>query len=405
MLKTRVASVYSTSALGNKCLSLPGKVLAFADEVWISFTVSWPSWNFTGSRRVAVELDLGSNKGWRVQQWRTGRVSDVLVRISGNVLARRERLWIQVREESRGNLLTTLEFAVISRSEAQRVRLAQLSSENARLWIQSGNVRFPCDVVADMNDCLVPEFTLVTGSDLQSVLFPCTARIHFSLVRGRKRCRVRSERIFLNASRVDFKGRPFRMPPQLVRGCSDECRLVASIAGRNLATFRFRVVSFQEWLDQVKVSLLLHADGCGGQLRREIGALHWREHAAMNACLRFDTCIPAPNISVQCVARITWGDTELRREEFRLCLGQEPARVSLAKLDLSELSQSTQSGHVRLMVTVDVEGIRKGAWPVIILPDERLSDFEGQLNCDAADLTLNEDAYAEILGRLLRENR
>jgi hypothetical protein len=192
------------------------------------------------------------------------------------------------------------------------------------------------------------------------------------------------------------------MPPQLVGGCSDECRLVASIAGRDLATFRFRIVSFREWLDQMKVALLIHADGWDGQLRREIGALHWSEHAAMNACLRFDTGIPAPNFSVQCVTRIFWGDTELRREEFSLRLGQEPLRVPLAKFDLSELNRSTRSGHVRLNLTIDVEGVRKGAWPVIILPNERLSDFEGQLRCDAADMSLNEEAYSEILGRVLR---
>jgi len=53
-----------------------------------------------------------------------------------------------------------------------------------------------------------------------------------------------------------------------------------------------------------------------------------------------------------------------------------------------------------LTLTVQVNQERKVDWPIIILPAEHLTNSEGQLNCSISDLSLDEDAYNEIVTRL-----
>jgi hypothetical protein len=71
--------------------------------------------------------------------------------------------------------------------------------------------------------------------------------------------------------------------------------------------------------------------------------------------------------------------------------------MRLQRLDLVALGLPPRNKPRRLTLTVQIEGEQKAAAQVVVLPPERLTNFEGQLNIEARQLPLDDFEYDQII--------
>jgi hypothetical protein len=173
---------------------------------------------------------------------------------------------------------------------------------------------------------------------------------------------------------------------------------------RRLATARFRVMSDAEILEQVTVAeFQLEVEQRSGHIVRGLRTLRWEEHQAFRPVLRLVTAVQAPNTLARCIVRILHGTTVLRREDLMIPLDRPIRRVRLERMELG-CGLPARPRPARLLVSVCVGGKVKGSIPVVVLPPERITNFEGQLTFDAEELPFDPTEYQQIIQRLgLRE--
>lgn len=424
--RAQILDLCCTSIRGNRSLTLPDRLLGSADEIQIRFSVRWPVRPMSPVRRVRAglwawpasvqarhlnpantrqEIPEGSEPvredAWELEQSRTGRTTHVRIRLRMEALRGYQGIQLEIRGGHQERCLSRLEFEIIDEVQAQRLRLEGLKATGRQLWIQSGNQQHPGELVAETSDFVAPEFT-IPASELGEVLPAYQARLTWRLDAGQKEIWLGGKWITLGRGAIRLRSDPISVKDRTLFPEPGAYRLIGAIAGRDVARFPFRLVDHQEWLQQLKVERIdLVAETVGGQQQLQRGALHWGSHLAFQPLVRIDTAIPAPNSSIRCTARLRRGEAELRREEFFLHLNQTSQWVRLHRFNLLDLDPSLHSKHIRLNLTIEVNAKCKIDWTIIVLPTERVSNFEGQLNCSSEDLSLDERAYEEIVADLL----
>jgi len=90
----------------------------------------------------------------------------------------------------------------------------------------------------------------------------------------------------------------------------------------------------------------------------------------------------------------------LHHNQFHLALDRLSQVVQLPPLDVAALCLN-QPGHPQeLTVRVHVAEALKYSTRLLILPEERIANYEGQLNVNADELVVHDAEYEEILNRL-----
>jgi hypothetical protein len=426
LLRARVRDVHCTCIRGNKFLTLPGKLLGAADEAHISFTVRWPVGTFNPARRVRVRLaalngyaephslwpaiprPTGSHEtipldedGWALEQITLGRTTRARVRLRMEAVRDCTAVQLQILDGRRGRVLSRPCFELIAEPQAQRLRLEELRAVGQQLWIQSGHHRHRGDLVADSSDFVMPEF-IIPASELGAILPACETHVQWWLVSGHRRTLLDSEPILLGSDAAKIVAAPISLKDRILFPEMGPYCLLGSVAGRDIAAFPFRVVGRTECLQQVKVSRVqLAVRSVSRHVRLERGALHWGTHLAFRPVVRLETRIPAPNTPLRLTARLTRGHMVLRTETRSLCLRRTSQCLFLERFAIADLGPSLRIKPVRLTLSIELNGEPRIAWPIIVLPAEHLTNWEGQLNCSIRDLPVDEDAYNEILTRLV----
>jgi len=93
------------------------------------------------------------------------------------------------------------------------------------------------------------------------------------------------------------------------------------------------------------------------------------------------------------------GQHFFRPEEFLLPLDRLSRHIRLRRIKLV-FPASRLEKPVRLLVNACIGNHQKASSTLIILPAERIANFEGQLIADVKNLPLDESEYDEILRRL-----
>lgn len=419
--RLQVLDLRCTSVLGQRALNLQSRVLRAADEAQIAFMLRYPKTTIGAAPLLSIQLHFPGNtpslgarsagspelssqspsapmspEGWLVEQSRGWRRSQVVVRVSHRILASQDSLEVSISH--RHKLLDTLRVRVIDEAEAQRQRLAELRVVQQRLWIQSGEQAYPGEAVLEASGAFVAELTLA-GSELHSVLPACEASLRLNLRAGKTQIDLGDTRVFLGNGPVRFRARPLAVSDYPVLQHPGRYRLAVTLCERELAVFPFRIGEKKEFQEQVKVIPLIEAETADGQRRRVGGALQWGKHFAFYPALRFQTALLAPNTPIKCLGRILQGETELYRQEIQVRLSKYSQWARLERFSLERLA-SLRGKHLSLLLTVDVENQPKAVRRVLILPSGGLANFEGQLSQDATSLTVDEEAYREILKNL-----
>lgn len=397
--RARLSEAQCISVTGHSSVTRPGRFLSTAERVQVEFSVRWPLLSFGRQGRVSV-LELPSAGRCRLEQSDGWRVSRVRAELPARVAGRQGVVRLAIAEQRQGRSLGMLELQALGRSGTRRLLLEAVKARRLRLWIHSGARSHLGRLVPHSSDFLIPEFT-IPGSEFSAFLPACQAPLRLSLLHD-DRPRVLSERSLALAGPVLCVKGP-AIPLQdasLFPGPGSYC-LVASLAGREIARLPFCLVGEAELRRQVKVTRIsLGAELRNGRQAQGAGALHWNEHHAIQPRIQIETDIAAPNTLVNCAVQILRDSAPFHREEFLVRLDRACQTVKLQRIELETIGLQFQPRPARLTITVSLDGEQKHARPVPILPAERLTNFEGQLNLEAKDLPLDEAEYERIVQRL-----
>ncbi len=413
------------SWLGGRSARWPTRLLNWAEEGGIDFSIRWPSGYSSAARHFRLQL-FGCHlpacspfaretpaspatlfrvplpaSAWRTETIAGERLTSVRVRLNPAALAGFNGLLLEIGAADRERCWERLGVELLEEAGAQRLRVDELRAETRQLWIQSGDCLYPGNLVPETSELLFGEFSL-RSSARGAVLPPLPGRLDWSLATGKELILLASEQVVLGPGAIHLRspGISAQLPAYFPR--PGEYSLRASINGREVAAFPFTVLSREDLLARVKVlNLELAATATDGRVRLQKDALHWGAHVSFQPILQIETAVPAPNQPVRCTARLTQAGKVLRSEELILALDRRIQRLPLRSFVLRELRAAARARPARLTLTVRLQGLLKGSWPIIILPSERLTNFEGQLKCPAADLPVDEEAYQEILARLV----
>lgn len=425
LFHARISDVRCTSLVRDGSVTLPDRVLSWADEMRISIRIQRPTFSFGASGPYEIRLPnpnscaepdtrtIGAPEAIEGVAAAPAALGIVCVhsiaskgsitvgaRFKGNVVAGHNRVLLEVRGQNRRRPLCRLGLEVLDETRAQRHRVETVSAENRCLWIQSGNRWHPGDSVPDTSDFLVPEFT-VPQTELGAILPDSVSPLEVRLAGGPRRIRLNSKPITLGKHALRVRVTPIPVRDTKLFPGPGRYSVVVSLAGRDIAAFPFRILTRKEWLKQLQIKpIALEVETADGRRVSEPGSLQWRKHVAFRPCLRIETGVPAPNTLVRCDWRLTVGDILVGSDEFLVRLEEASRQVRLRRFDLRDLAQSRQTKRLFLQLSVRLDDEQKVVWPMVIGPSDRVSDFEGQLCCDAEDLTVDEESYNEIIAKL-----
>jgi hypothetical protein len=131
-----------------------------------------------------------------------------------------------------------------------------------------------------------------------------------------------------------------------------------------------------------------------------VTTLHWEDHKSFQACIEVTSPAIAPDTLVPCTAYIRDGPNVLQREDIVFPLDRFSRKITLEPVHFGMPGLQTQPKPARLSVSVTINGTEKACALVLVLPPERITNFEGQLTFEVDDLPFDEAEYSQIVHRL-----
>ena len=315
--------------------------------------------------------------------------------------AGRYRLQLLKRKE----LLTEFQFRILSKAEivpyTEKAVLASLRVERAQLFVQAGSIRYPSQLVPGTSDFILPELTIRTAG-YNSFLAQLQTPLQLLLVRGGgQRTPLAAWPVALSAAPLVLRNLAVK-----VRGGSwgvtpGACRLVLTLADRELASLPFQIVSREEVLQRVKASVVtLEAIGRSGRQELNPAALRFGEHEAFGVAVEIEVGILAPNVSVECGFLLKRDHVVVGRAHSELQLDRPRQQLRGAKVRLAAVAQPQSRAPQVLDIVVVIGGQEKDTRSVSIINGQHISNCEGQLTIDPHHLEVDACEYEAILRRL-----
>jgi hypothetical protein len=283
--------------------------------------------------------------------------------------------------------------------------LANLQVEEVRLWSRSGlrcqlGNRFPAGA-----DSVTAELR-IANCPLSAFAPPPEEEIGVHLVAENRTTEVERGTVLFSGGRVVWRSRPLAVHgSELFRGPGDYV-LLFSIRGREIARAPFRLLTEAELVNQARIAgIETEAETRSGDHVPGLRTLRWEEHQAFRPEIQIESSVLAPNTLVKCIACVLQGTTVLCREEFLVRLDRGIRRVRLRRIELGALGLRAQPRPTRLVISVCLGGEVKASAQVLVLPPERITNFEGQLTFEAGELPFDEAEYEQIAQRLGLEDQ
>jgi hypothetical protein len=416
------------SLLAGKKITLNREFLQSAAELEFSFSIKWPPFGLGRPRQVQVTLERAApaaieeagsasmNAGPPPRPHEPPSWAPVPVQTLEQKLARHRthlRLkltdveagkaagWrVRISEAANARSIGQLEFRGLPQAEAQQLRLVNLRAEQVRLCVLSARQRHYSSVVPLSSDFLQVQLT-IPEDQLSPFLPPIPVVITLSLQTNRVRSDLQQLPVQLTDGPLSFASLPISIrDASLFPRPGNHC-FVLSVGPRELARVPFRLVTEAEVRGAVRVSRIhIAAQRRNGKTVRGLKVLRWEEHRALLPWLQIQCGIVAPNSAIRCTVRTWQSRTLLGKETMFLNLDRPSQLVRLRRLDLAGLGLPARNKPTRLSLNVQLAGETKAGLQVVVLPPERLTNFEGQLKLDARHLPLDENEYDQIIRSL-----
>lgn len=385
------------SIRGLETITLDGGFLPQALALEIHWVLRWPLLCLGRKRafRIQFKPALPSDAFILEQQCRWRRIE---FRLRLKVVPPEPKsIRFEIFEQQSERCFGALELQPVALAEAQRVRLEALQAKGLRLWVCTENHRICSECVPVNSDFLLPEFT-VPISPFSAFLPPFETTLSMTVVCGNRRQLLLQRSLTLSHRLLTVSGPPLKLETLEPGRLSGPCSIVVALGGRELASFPFRIVSETQVLHEVHVrQIYLAAQRRNGQTARGLKVLRWEEHQAILPWIQIESPIIAPGTRIRCLVTILHGRKVLRTERFILPLDRASQLVRLQRLDLVALGLPARNKPTRLLLTVQIDGEQKAATQIVVLPPERLTNFEGQLNLDVRQLPLDDSEYEQII--------
>lgn len=421
VFRPRLIQAVSVSCRGKHSVALCAELLANADEKFVVLVLRWPRWErgggtpgvrvwaCLGRAEEGGEKRAGGPAEWglgpparvecRIQQQRIGKISRVRVYLPELTSFESGEVQLLVEDGRRGTLVGRLGVRLLTALETQTLFQESLQVESVGLWARNRAGYQPGDLLAGTSEWLIPEFRLAAcqigrftpeiGEDLKLILKSHNRAIS-----------LEDLRLKLGSQGQVCRGSPISLQDRRLIPGAGIYEIESYLGRRRLATARFRVLSDAEILEQVTVpELQIEAETRDGQVVPGLKILRWEEHQAFRPILRLASAVPAPNTLARCIVRTLQGTTLLRREELMIPLDRPVRRVALERMELGS-GLPVRPRLARLVISVCIAGKVKGSVPVVILPPERITNFEGQLTFEAEELPFDPMEYQQIIQRL-----
>jgi len=385
------------SVRGQETASLPNRYFPQVSMLEIQCSLRWPL-ILPGRRRpVRIQLEPALlRRACVIEQRRRWHRIDFRLRFD-SLAAEGKPIRVDVLEEGRERSFGALEVQPVSLADAQRMRLEMLHAQNLRLWVHSHNRRHCLRSIPANSEFLAPEFTL-PATPFSAFLPPQASILALTLVAGSHRQLLVERPITLSNRSLTVTGPPLRLRDLGLSELSGPCSLIVSLEGREVGVLPFRIVSQKQVVEQVHVKqIYFAAQRRNGQTARGLKVLRWEEHQAILPWVQIDVPMVSPGTTIRCLVTILHGRKVLRAEEFLLPLDRASQLMRLERLDLVALGLPPRNKPRRLTLTVHIEGEQKAVAQVVVLPPERLTNFEGQLNIEAKQLPLDDFEYDQII--------
>ena len=408
--RPRIACVNCISFQGEITVSRSAEILSAATQAQVILEIRWPLWWSRKRRLVCIwaDRDRGdsisgpSSLPCKVEQTDGIRLSRVVIQVPSAAWGDPGDLKLEIIEKSRGTPLGRLVISILGPGATQELLLANLRVHDVRLWIRDGAEFYPGSLILPNATTVIPEFRIAGCPISAFVPPPGEMLLTLNLISGDGQRRILEQRkVGVGLQPVTYRGLALRIGKQSAISGPGSYQLQMELGDHEIGRARFRVLTEPELLQQVTVAgIQIDAERRDGQIEPGLKTLRWEEHQAFRPELQIETEVPAPNSVVRCIVRTLQGTKVLRREEFLLPLNRTRRRVKLRRMEFGIPGLQARPKPARLLLSVCIGGEVKASVPVLVLPPERITNFEGQLRFDAHELPVDQAEYEQIVQRL-----
>jgi hypothetical protein len=335
----------------------------------------------------------------QVRQLRRG-VTKVRAALPRSSWANCDSLHFEIHQARSQRPLARIPIRVLDTIAFQKRVLASVKATRLRLWSHNRTGFQAAHAVAGASGSLVPELTL-PASQFSRLIPAFDALLTIELISPAGHFVLHRQHIQIGADILRFRGPAVRLHGNQLFAQPGNYALVARIGERQIARYPFRVLSDADLLRQIEVARVqIHAQTRTGDSVPGVTTLLWEEHKGFQAYIEFRTQTIAPDTLVPCIACIRDGTTVLQREDFVFPLDRISRTVKLRPLEFGGPGLQTQPKPARLSVSISIDGVERACALVLVLPPERITNFEGQLTFEVDDLPFDELEYGQIVHRL-----
>jgi hypothetical protein len=408
-LKAGIMEAGCVSLLGGERLTLPRHFVCSSDEAFFEFTLRKPFLRKLRRQFILVELwgldppTLQSVTRVELCDLPQRRLARARLRLPDTVQQQKDGIRTVVVADT-GQVLGAFNFHGLDEADlvayTQDRVLAALRIRKHEIWVQARDIRYRSDRVpasSDQISLLLP----LCSTGFNSRVPEWRTSLTLSLA-AERRCVLCEKAIVLseNMSSTHVLSAPVRgsVLADLPAGFH---KLVVSLNGRNITSLPLWIVRDAELLNQVRVrELSIDARAADATRAGQVRILRRNTCRSIQPSLLIETGLPAPNTSFPVAVDWSSAGTVLRHDEFTLSLSRSSQRLELPRIDLATLTLPEPALREELVIQVHIAGALKYGARFLILPDERLTNFEGQLKLNADDLEVYDAEYEEILSRI-----
>lgn len=399
--------------LSHRCISkspkgtitLKDAFLGSAEELRLELLFRRPFW--MSRKEPALGIRLMSRKSGepilndlRVAQLGKRRLIALRVSLPQRCWVNQESLYFEIVMGSPAQILTRLAIPVLNLSAIQQRLVDNLRVSGPRLWVSNRAGCWIADAVTTGSGSLVPEFT-IQACQLSVFIPPVEVVQTLELVSSAGSMEVDRRKIRIGSDDLKYYGPAMPLDDTRVFAQPGQYSLISRIEGRELARTPFQLLSEAELLHRVEVSRVqINAETRTGESVPGITTLRWEEHKGFRAAIDIKSEITAPAVLVPCTTCIRNGSTVLQQEQIVFPLDRTSRTVKLQPVWFGGSGLQTQPKPARLNLAVSINGDEKASTFVLVLPPERITNFEGQLSFEVKELPFDELEYRQIIQRL-----
>jgi hypothetical protein len=269
------------------------------------------------------------------------------------------------------------------------------------VWVEAGGLRIRTDQVPTSSNCVLVALT-VWSSGFNAFFPKWETTLSLGVVAGGRLRVLGVVPIILRERAPVSRVIPIPVKESMLATVPAAlCWVTVAVGGNETGLIPLRVLGEGELRQQVRVrQIWIDAVDTGGACVRQVAAVRRTRCHQLQATVVAETDVLAPNSSLTATAIWSCAGAAVYRSEFTLTLDRAVQQVALPPMEVGALLLGESDHPLDLTLEVALGADPSVRAHVLLLPDERVTNFEGQLTIDPGQLVIHEAEYEQILARL-----